>query len=237
LRITSLIFTVAAFGLADMPAFATWLGKGWIEDSGDALGRPWITVIFVAASILVGGAVFRVAGGVFYGIGDPPSEDPAMAGGADEETGETASGRGHSPLPMLGPAAVLALGGLAVGLIPDLGRTVEAAVVRFQDEPAYNATVLRGMHIAHPVALSPPGSAVVTLASLLTGLGSVAASIALALVALYWRRLPVLRRGLEPGTGLTGLSRGLQSGVVNDYVTWIVVGLACIGGALALAIR
>jgi hypothetical protein len=174
---------------------------------------------------------------VFYGIGDAPGEDPAMAGGADEETGETASGRGHTPLSMLGPAAVLALGGLAVGLIPNLGSAVEAAVVRFQDEPAYNAIVLRGVHIAHPVALSPAGPAVVTLSSLLTGLGSVAASIALALVALHWRRLPVLRRRLEPSAGLAGVIRGLQSGVVNDYVTWIVFGLACIGGALALAIR
>jgi hypothetical protein len=85
--------------------------------------------------------------------------------------------------------------------------------------------------------VSPPEPAVITLPSLLTGLGSATASIALALVALYWRRLPVLRRGLEPGAGLAGLIRGLQSGVVNDYVTWIVVGLACIGGALALAIR
>jgi hypothetical protein len=31
--------------------------------------------------------------------------------------------------------------------------------------------------------------------------------------------------------------RRFQSGVVNDYVTWIVIGLACIGGALAFAIR
>jgi multicomponent Na+:H+ antiporter subunit D len=237
LRVTGLIFTVAAFGLADMPAFATWLGKGWIEDSGNALGRPWITIIFVAASILVGGAVFRVAGGVFYGIGDPPGEDPGLAAGADEETGETASGRGHTPLSMLGPAAVLALGSLAVGLIPNLGRAVEAAVARFQDERAYNATVLHGLHVAHPVALSSPELAAVTLSSLLTGLGSVAASIALALFALYWRRLSVLRRGLEPGAGVAGIIRGLQSGVVNDYVTWIVFGLACIGGALALAIR
>jgi multicomponent Na+:H+ antiporter subunit D len=237
LRVTGVTFTVAAVGLADMPAFATWLGKGWIEDSGDALGQPWITVIFVAASILVGGAVFRVAGGVFYGIGDPPGEAAAMAAEANEETSEGAIGRGHTPLSMLGPAAVLALGSLAVGLIPSLGRAVEAAVVRFQDEPAYNATVLHGLHVAHPVALSPPGAAVVTLPSLLTGIGSVAASIALALVALYWRRLPVLRRGLEPGAGLAGVFRGLQSGVVNDYVTWIVFGLACIGGALSLAIR
>jgi len=237
LRVTGLIFTLAAIGLADMPAFATWLGKGWIEDSGDALGRPWITIVFIVASVLVGGAVLRVAGGVFYGFGDPPGEDPAMAAQANEETGETAAGRGHAPLSMLVPAAVLALGGLAVGLIPGLGRAVEAAAVRFQDEPGYNATVLHGLHIAHPVAITPPEPAVITPSSLLTGFGSVALSIALALVALYWRRMPALRR-LEPCAGLAaGVMRGLQSGVINDYVTWIVFGVACIGGALALAIR
>ncbi len=30
---------------------------------------------------------------------------------------------------------------------------------------------------------------------------------------------------------------GFQSGVVNDSVTWLVVGLACIGGALALTLH
>ena len=58
----------------------------------------------------------------------------------------------------------------------------------------------------------------------------------LALAALYWRRLPVLRRGYEPGVGLTEPLRRFQSGVVNDYVTWIVLGLACLGGIFALAI-
>ena len=238
LRLTGIIFTVAAIGLADMPVFATWLGKGWIEDSGNTLGKPWITVIFVLASVLVGGAVLRVAGGVFFGLGDPPREDPGMAKGPGEETAETLSGREHTPLTMLVPAALLALGALGVGLIPKLGSVVEAAVVRFQDEPGYNATVLRGLQVTHPVAAAPSAPAVVTLLSVLTGAGSVAASVILALVALYWRRVPVLRRyGLEPGAGLVGVVRGLQSGIVNDYVTWIVFGLACIGGALVLAIR
>jgi hypothetical protein len=31
--------------------------------------------------------------------------------------------------------------------------------------------------------------------------------------------------------------RRFQSGVVNDYVTWIVVGLACLGGILVLIFR
>ena len=237
LRVTGVIFTIAAFGLADLPVFATWLGQGWIEDSAAALGRSWITMVFAAASVLVGGAVLRVAGGVFYGLGDAPGEDQQMAAGADEETSETDAGRGHSPLSMVIPAAVLAVAGIAVGIVPGPGRVIEAAVVRFQDQDAYNATVLGGAHAAHPVALSAAPPAVITAASLITGLGSVAGSVVLAWLALYWRRLPVLRGGFEPGAGLVRPIRALQSGVVNDYVTWIVFGVACLGGALAFAIR
>jgi len=50
-------------------------------------------------------------------------------------------------------------------------------------------------------------------------------------------RLPLLRRGYEPGTGLTVPIQRFQSGVINDYVTWRVLGLAVIGGVLALIIR
>jgi hypothetical protein len=71
----------------------------------------------------------------------------------------------------------------------------------------------------------------------LTGAGSVLGALALAFLALYWRRLPLLRRGYEPGAGLTGPVQRFQSGVVNDYVTWTVLGLACLGGVLALVIR
>jgi hypothetical protein len=62
-------------------------------------------------------------------------------------------------------------------------------------------------------------------------------ALALAFVALYRRCLPLLRRGYEPGAGLTVVTRRVQSGVINDYVTWIVAGLACLGGALALIVR
>ena len=59
----------------------------------------------------------------------------------------------------------------------------------------------------------------------------------LALAALYWRRLPLLRRGYEPGRGLTVAIRRFQSGVINDYITWLVAGVATLGGVLALVIR
>jgi multicomponent Na+:H+ antiporter subunit D len=237
LRVTGVVFTLAALGLADLSPFATFRGKGLIEATGSSHGMAWISAVFIVCSVLVGAAVLRVAGGVFYGLGDPPSEDPQMAAEASEETSETDEAKQRTPLTMIVPAAVLALGGLAVGLLPGIGPAVQAAAMRFQDQAAYNATVLSGAHVAHPSALFPPEPTGIAATDLATGLGSVAGAILLAFLALYWQRLPLLRRGFEPGTGLVQPIRRFQSGVVNDYVTWIVIGVACVGGALAFTIR
>jgi multicomponent Na+:H+ antiporter subunit D len=237
LRVTGVVFTLAALGLADLPPFATYLGKGWIEDTGSAHGMTWITVLLVFASVVVGAAVLRVAGGVFYGLGDPPSEDPQMARESSEETSETDEDKQRTPLTMIIPPAVLVAAAAAIGLMPRLGPAVEAAAMRFQDQRAYNATVLNGAHIAHvtaPYAAEPAG---VTMTDVVIGLGTAAGAVLLAFLGLYWRRLPLLRRGFEPGTGLVRPLQRFQSGVVNDYVTWIVIGVACLGGALAFSIR
>jgi hypothetical protein len=71
----------------------------------------------------------------------------------------------------------------------------------------------------------------------MAGVGSAIGALVLAFLALYWRRLPLLRRGYEPGAGLTAPIQRFQSGVLNDYVTWIVLGLACLGGVLAMIVR
>ena len=160
-----------------------------------------------------------------------------MAEEASEETSETEAGRQRTPATMIVPAAALVVAGLVMGVLPHIGPAVQAAVVRFQDQAAYNATVLSGTHAAHPSALFPPEPTGITAVDLATGLGSAAGALILAFLALYWRRLPLLRRGFEPGTGLVRPIRRFQSGVVNDYVTWVVIGVACVGGTLAFSIR
>jgi multicomponent Na+:H+ antiporter subunit D len=237
LRATGVVFTLAAFGLADLPPFATYLGKGWIEDASSVRGMTWVIALLVFASAVVGGAVLRVAGGVFYGLGDPPSEDPQMARESSEETSETDEGKQRTPLTMIIPPAVLVAAAAVIGLLPGLGSVVEAAAVRFQDQRAYNATVLHGARVAHVTAPYAAGPAGATVTDLVIGLGTAAGAVILAFAALYWRRLPLLRRGFEPGTGLVRPLRRFQSGVVNDYVTWIVIGVACLGGALAFSIH
>jgi multicomponent Na+:H+ antiporter subunit D len=237
LPVTGVIFTLAALGLADLPPFATYLGQGWITGSSGARGMTWVTVLLVFASVLAGAAVLRVAGGVFYGLGDPPSEDPQMARESSEETSETDEGKQHTPLTMIIPPAVLVAGAAVIGLLPRLGSVAGAAAVRFQDQRAYNAAVLRGARIARVAAPYAAGPAGMTVTDLVIGAGTAAGAVVLAFLALYWRRLPLLRLGFEPGTGLVRPLRRFQSGVVNDYVTWIVIGVACLGGALACSIR
>jgi multicomponent Na+:H+ antiporter subunit D len=237
LRATGVVFTLAAFGLADLPPFATYLGKGWIEDASSARGMTWVIALLVFASAVVGAAVLRVAGGVFYGLGDPPSEDPQMARESSEETSETDQGKQRTPLTMIIPPAVLVAAAAVIGMAPGLGSVVQAAAVRFQDQHAYNATVLHGARVAHVTAPYAAGPAGVTVTDLVIGLSTAAGAVFLAAAALYWRRLPLLRRGFEPGTGLVRPLRRFQSGVVNDYVTWIVIGVACLGGALAFSIH
>jgi hypothetical protein len=122
-----------------------------------------------------------------------------MASEASEETSETNLGKGRTPLSMIMPAAALLVAALAVGVLAHLGPAVEAEAQRFQDQSAYNAAVLSGSHVRHvaaPFAAEPAG---VTAADLVTGPGSAAgALLLLAFAALFWRRLPVLRRGFEP---------------------------------------
>jgi multicomponent Na+:H+ antiporter subunit D len=231
LRVTGVVFTLAGLGLADLPPFATFLGKGWIEASAGL----WLVPVLIVCSAVVGGAVLRVAGGVFYGLGDRPSEDPQMAREAAEETSETTGGKDRTPLTMIVPPAILVVAAIVVGLIGPLGPAVQAAAVRFEDQAGYNTTVLSGAHVSHPVALFAAGPTSVTAADVLTGLGSVAGALILAWLALYWRRLPLLRAH-RPNASIAAAARRFQSGVVNDYVTWIVIGLAGLGGIFAAII-
>ena len=232
LRVTGIVYVVAGLGLADLPPVATFLGEGW----NDTALPGWAVVLLLCCVALSAGAVLRAGLGVFFGLGNPPGEDRQQAREAAEETGETDAGRQRTPVTMIAPAAVLAGAAIAVGVLgwSGLGATAEAAAVRFQDQAGYAATVLRGVHVSHPVAPFPAAPADVTVTAVATGLATAAGAVLIALLALYRRRLPLRAR---LGDRVTALAEGFQSGVVNDYITWLVLGMACLGGVLALIVR
>jgi multicomponent Na+:H+ antiporter subunit D len=78
-----------------------------------------------------------------------------------------------------------------------------------------------------------------SLESVLYGVSATILALALAFVGLYRRRLPrfvslTARRTLAPPIHVL---RELHSGVVGDYVTWVAVGTAVVGGAFALLLH
>ena len=113
---------------------------------------------------------------------------------------------------MIIPPAVLVVAAIAVGLLPHLGAVVQPAAVRFQDQHAYNAAVLSGVDLAHPAAPQAAESTAVTLADVLSGAGSAAGGLLLAALALYWRRIPLLRRGTGPDWCWPAQSGGSRAG-------------------------
>jgi multicomponent Na+:H+ antiporter subunit D len=244
LRYTGAVFTLAALGLADLPGLGLYLGAGWIGHSGELSGIPWINPFIIATTALVGAAVLRVAGGVFYGLGDPPREDSSMRQETSEETSETDEGKTRTPLSMIGPPALLIALAITVGVAPHLGDLIHRAVTNFQDQPAYAHAVLGRPAPAYPSASGSQHGARITGQDLTDGSITAAAALALALLWLYAQRLPRLWETSaakifttsKPATALRAVW-AVQSGIINDYIAWMVLGLACLGGALALAIR
>jgi multicomponent Na+:H+ antiporter subunit D len=205
-----------------------------VSDTASTHGAEFVFAVVILSSMIVGGAVLRVAGGVFYGLGEAPPEDARMAAADNEETSETEGHKDKTPLTMIGPAALLVLAALGIGLLPHLGNVLEHAAVQLEDQRGYNAAVLRGAVPRHPVALMAAEGTGVKVADVLSALGTAFGSLLLALAALYRNRIRVPRVRVD---GLRRVMDSLQSGVVNDYITWMTLGVASLCGALLLSIR
>ena len=228
-----ILFLVGGLALSGLPPFGTWLGKSLIEESAGQLGHGWLASVLLIASALTGGAVLRAAGQIFLGLGPRQKQDSDTPARENKETEESYN---RPPAVMFGPAAVLLALALGAGLWPGLEHQTRQAASRFQDQQAYAAAVLDGSAGQGTSAVEQPEA---RLPGVLYGLGAALGAIVLALLALFPRWVPrPVREGVElvGGIPLKGL-RALHSGQVGDYVTWVVVGTAVMGGLLVLLAR
>ncbi len=123
--------------------------------------------------------------------------------------------------------------GLGLGLTSGIEEHTVAAAAAFSDRASYAAGVL-GTHGSPlpPKGPAAPSSSAISAGGVLTDLGQVLVTLAVAGIALD-RRAAGLRRAL---TGGTGWLRRLHSGLVGDQVTWLAAGLALLAalGGVAL---
>jgi multicomponent Na+:H+ antiporter subunit D len=236
LPLTAGLMALGGLALASLPPFGPFLGKSMIEQSAHDLGYGWVTVVFVLASALTGGAVLRSCGRIFRGWGRIVDHGPdPFAGPTGEADPELEAPHDVVPLTMTVPQVVLLAVGLGIALVPGIRDHVQAAAVQFEDRGAYVATVLEGAAFPRRAVEEVEGPGALDW---LYGLLSIGGALALAAAALAPGRV---RDAMGAGTArladraLNSL-RALHSGHVGDYVTWLVVGTIALGGLFAAAL-
>jgi multicomponent Na+:H+ antiporter subunit D len=222
----------ATIGLVGTPYVGIYLGHGLIDEGATDLGRPWVPALLWLGSVLAGSALLRAGARIFLGWGD--ADDPLLGKAMEEDPLERDVLR-----PLLVAMALIAVVlGVAISVVPGLGQRAEYAADRFQDRSGYVARVLHGRAFPAPPSM-PVTIRHTSLESLLYAGSATILAFALAFVGLYRRRLPralalVARRTLAPPIHVL---REVHSGVVGDYVAWITVGTAVVGGVWALLLH
>jgi multicomponent Na+:H+ antiporter subunit D len=219
-------------GLIGIPYVGIYVGHGLIDDGATSAGRPWVLALLWLGSALAGAALLRAGARIFLGWGD--ADDPLLGRPMEEDPLERNVLR---PL-LVGVAVAAVVLGVAISVVPGLGQRAEYAADRFRDRAGYAARVLRG-HPITPAQSLPVTIEHTSLESLLYGTGATIFALGLAFVGLYRRRLP---HAVSAAAGRTlappiRVLRELHSGVVGDYVTWVAVGTAFLGGVWALLLH
>jgi multicomponent Na+:H+ antiporter subunit D len=223
LPVTGVVFAVGALALTGLPPFGNHLGRALVE-TGAPEWYGWVPVVLTAASILASGALLRAAGRVFLGWG--AARDPVLGPQHALAEEDEPRQRPRSPA-LLAPAVVLLVLGLGVSLWPGAGDRAVAAARRVIDHRAHAAEVLEGRSPPRADEHVSAWGAGGTAGGLVSGFGAVG----VALLTLRRRRVSDL-----PLLG-AGRLKAAHSGVVGDYVAWLVFGIAVVGGLSAFLLR
>jgi multicomponent Na+:H+ antiporter subunit D len=231
LRVLGIVFGLGAVGLAGTPYLGTFLGHSLLDDGARADGFGWIPPVVMVAAGLSSAAMLRAFARIFLGWG--PTRDTLLTEEPREEPPEEQANR---PI-MVGVTASLVVLGLLLSIVPGLQDRSDAGARRFVDRHAYIERVLHGkvrVHRGSPaVVLHAAGPT-----SIAYGLGGLILAVGLAWFGLHRQRAPGRLReaaGRALGPPISAL-KGVHSGVVGDYVAWVTVGTAVLGGVWALTL-
>ena len=216
----AVLWFAGAFALAGPPYIGTFLGHSLIDDAAVGAGRRWVLPFLWIAGACASAALLRAGARVFLGWG--AESDPLLT----REPAERPPPRGTRTGLTSAVCAAAIVCGFVVSLVPGLGQRAEAGAAQFENRAAYAAVILDGKAVARPprppVALEPASTS-----TLLYACGAVLVALALAGFGLQ------SHRAVRPVAAL----KAVHSGVIGDYVAWLTVGIALIGGVWALMLR
>jgi multicomponent Na+:H+ antiporter subunit D len=209
--------------LAGLPIGLLDEGSKRIAGAAREAGQGWLIVAIVIGSAFTGGAVLRVTGRVFLGLGPVPGEEDRAPTEDEQEKADRPLWLMTAPMILL--MLLSLLGEHAAG---DFASRAAAAFMQPD-----NAAIL-AHRSAQAVQMPPrsPGDLVLWVPWL-----SVALAVLIAAFGLSRRRVP---RNLVTGVthGLAPVLDTLQaihSGLIGDYVAWLTVGLALFAVVFAVS--
>jgi multicomponent Na+:H+ antiporter subunit D len=231
LSASAVLWFAGAVGLIGVPYIGAFLGHSLLDDAAVAQGYGWLPPLAMVVQAVSAGALVRAGARVFLGWG--PRDDPLLS----TEPGESAPERTGSVGLMVAVTAVMLALGLAASAAPGLERRTHAGAERFVDRAQYVGDVLDGVRHPPPSPL-PYDVPAASGSSVAYGVGATALAFAVAAFGLWYRRLPAaLRRGAGRRIGPPlDVLRSAHSGVVGEYLVWIVAGTALIGAVWALTL-
>jgi multicomponent Na+:H+ antiporter subunit D len=231
LSAAAVMWFLGTFGLIGFPYVGVFLGHSLVDDAAAVNGIHWLQPLSLVAQGVSAGALLRAGARTFLGWG--PRRDPLLTPEPKESPVEATA---TVPL-MIAVTAVMLVLGLAASIVPGLEARTEAGAQRFADRAAYAARVLHDVPERTPAHL-PYSIEKATASSIAYGVGATALAFAVAAFGLWYRRLPdslcrASGRVLGPPVEVI---RAAHSGIVGDYLLWIVAGTAVIGGVWAFTL-
>jgi multicomponent Na+:H+ antiporter subunit D len=233
LPFTGILWLLGTIGLIGIPYVGVFLGHDLIDEGAAFTQIHWVQPLLMLAEGIAAGALLRAGARLFLGWG--PTEDPMLSWQPPEQPAERSAA-----MPVLLSVAAVAIAlGLVVSVVPGLQQRSEHAAERFVDRTGYVASVLHGEPVEGPATRLPYEVEPATRSGIAYGLGAGVLAVAVAAFGLWYRRLPELlvRAGARVATPPAVALRALHSGIVGDYLLWIAVGTAVIGGVWGITLR
>lgn len=200
-----------------------------ISEGASSVHQEWLPYLFIFVEAITAAAVLRIAFRVFFGWGEPAPTDEASKVEERSETQEHET----TPLMMFFPAAALILLGVSLIAIPGLRDIAEANAVRFTDQTGYEKAILNNDET--PVAEQHSSQSLGSSILRTTVAGILALLLAMGTVFRYkFGSALKFTQGMELGNARL---RQLHSGHPGDYVAWLSVGTAALGGSFLLFLR
>jgi multicomponent Na+:H+ antiporter subunit D len=232
-RVLGVLFGLGAIGLIGLPYVGTYVGHAQIDEGATLHHLAWLPPLLMIGAAVSAAAILRAGARVFLGWG--PREDSLLTQQPPEEPAERDA---KVPL-MVAITGVLIVLGLLVSLVPGLGQRAEYGAERFRDRAAYADRVLHGRPMKQTPARLPFVVQPTAGASVGYGVGALVLTMLLTAFGLWRDRLPRAWRALGARLGGPPLAvlKTAHSGVIGDYVMWLTVGTALLGGVWALTLR